>query len=72
MINYEGRLCTVCEKGQLFKHKADIQFDRITIMKQSLYICDMCNTAFQNKEDYRHTEYLRSMAYLRKYNKKEQ
>ena len=70
MTNHEGKLCTVCKKGRLFKHKADIQFDRIITMKQLLYICDICNTAFQIKEDYRHIEYLRSMAYLRN-NKKE-
>lgn len=64
-MDYEGRLCTVCEKGQLVKYKKDIRFGTVFIMKQPLYICNMCNTAFQTKEDYRHTEYLHSMALLR-------
>ena len=70
-MNHEDELCTICEKGRLFMYKEDIQFGKITVIKQPLYICDTCDAAFQTQEDRRHTEYLRSMAYLRKYNKEE-
>ena len=70
-MNHEDELCMVCKKGRLFMCKEDIQFGTVFIVKQPLYICDTCDAAFQTEEDYRHTEYLRSMAYLRKYNKEE-
>lgn len=65
MTNHEGELCTVCEKGRLFMQKKNLQFGTIFIMKQPLYICDICDIAFQTQEDYKHTEYLHSMALLR-------
>ena len=69
-MNHEDELCVVCKKGQLFMHKEDIQFDKITIMRQPLYICDTCDVVFQIKEDYRHTEYLHFMALLRNKHKR--
>ena len=69
-MNYEDKICTVCEKGRLIRHKEDIRFGTITVMQQLLYVCDTCDAAFQTTDDYRHTEYLRSMTHLRSNNRK--
>lgn len=56
--------CKLCRKGKLTKHKEDIHYGTVVMMKQPLYICDTCDAAFQKIEDYRHLEYLCSIAHV--------
>lgn len=63
-MNEEVYACKLCRKGKLTKHKEDLHYGTVVILKQQLYICDICDAAFQKVEDYRHTEYLYSIAHV--------
>lgn len=63
-MNEEVYACKLCKKGKLTKHKENFHFGTVVILKQPLYICDTCDAAFQKIEDYRHLEYLCSIAHV--------
>lgn len=56
--------CKLCRKGKLNKYKEDLHFGMIVLREQPLYICDTCEAVFQKIEDYRHVEYLCSIAHI--------